>query len=299
MVNHLNYKHLRYFYITAKEGSIVKAAEALHLSPQTISGQLSIFEKSIGLQLFERSGKRLILNSAGKLVFNYADDIFSLGLELQQSLQAKLPNQKFTFTVGVIEVIPKILAANMLESAFSHKQQTKLVCREAEFDTLMADLAINKIDLIISDRPFPPGIPIKAYNHYLGKSGMTFFSTDHSEYLRENFPTSLHQAPLLISSDKSAQKNMLMSWFNDIKVMPDIVAEFDDSALMKFFGQTGYGIFCTPSIIEAHVLQQYNVHVIGRTKHVNERYYAISPERKVKHPSVKLIVEKAKSYLEN
>ncbi|WP_045857895.1 transcriptional activator NhaR [Teredinibacter purpureus] len=298
MAQQLNYNHLRYFYTIAKEGSIVNAAKLLHLSPQTISGQLTVFEEYLGLKLFDRRGKRLIMNDAGKLVYSYAEDIFTLGLELQQSLDMNNPEQNVVFTVGIVDVIPKILAFNILEKCFELEESIKLISREGDYDGLLADLALNKIDLIISDRPLTPGVAVKAYNHYLGECGVSFYATEAiAPSLKKNFPKSLDQCNFLICGDKSNQKINLQSWFDTENINPIIVAEFDDSALMKFFGQSGYGVFATPTTIEPHVIGQYDVIVIGRTNSISERFYAISPERKIKHPAVKALVDAAKSIL--
>ena len=292
----LNYNHLRYFYAVAQEGSIVKAAERLHISPQTISGQLTVFEDGLGVQLFDRKGKRLILNDIGKLTLSYAEDIFSLGAELQQSLKTADIYQQFVFNVGVTDVIPKILAFNILEKCFDLKGPLKLICREGSFNDLLGELALNKIDLIISDQAITPGMPIKAYSHDLGESGLSFYASKSSAVkLKKNFPHSLDLQPFLICGDKSTQNMNLRSWFEQENINPSIVAEFDDSALMKFFGESGHGVFCTPSTIEEHVKKHYKVSVIGRTSAIKERFYAISPERKVSHPGVKFLVDAAKT----
>jgi LysR family transcriptional activator of nhaA len=297
-MNQLNFNHLRYFHAIANEGSIVKAAQLLHLSPQTISGQLSLFENYLGAQLFDRKGKRLLLNDTGKLILSYAEDIFLLGTELQQSLKMKHRHQPFVFTVGVVDVIPKILAFNILQSSFSLDGPIKLVCREGDFDSLLGELALNKVDLIISDRPVSPGMPIKAYSHLIGESGVSFYAAKNQiSQFEGQFPKSLHQKPFLICGDKSAQKIYLQSWFEQENIVPVIVAEFDDSALMKFFGESGHGVFCTSSTVEGHVVEHFDVEVIGRTKVIKERFYAISPERKVKHPGVKMLVDSAKDLL--
>ncbi|WKD51303.1 transcriptional activator NhaR [Microbulbifer spongiae] len=294
MAQQLNYNHLRYFYTIASEGSIVKAAKVLHLSPQTISGQLTVFENYLGVQLFERKGKRLVMNQSGKMVYGYAEDIFSLGAELQQRINAVDSSQPFVFNVGVTDVIPKILAVDILKNSFDLEGPIKLVCREGDFDSLLSELALNQLDLVLSDRPLAPGVPIRAYNHLLGECGLSFYAdTQSARKLRKGFPESLHQHPFLICGDKSNQKINLQSWFNQKQIHPAITAEFDDSAMMKYFGQSGYGVFCTPRIIEKHVSRQYGVSVIGRTTQVTERFYAISPERKVKHPGVKMLVEAA------
>lgn len=291
----LNYNHLRYFYAVARHGSIVKAAEAVHVSPQTISGQLSQFEDYLGKPLFDRIGKRLVMNDAGKLAYSYAEDIFSLGHELQQSLGAGYATQQLVFTVGVTDVIPKILASNILLRCFELGGEVKIVCREGDFDSLMGELAMNKIDLVVSDRPLAPGTPIKAYSHELGASGLSFYATKkHARKLAKSFPQSLDKSEFLISGDKSNQRINLQSWFEREGINPNIVAELDDSGLMKYLGQMGLGVFCTPTTIESHVTQQYNVAVVGRSDQVQERYYAISPERKVRHPGVRLLLDSAR-----
>lgn len=299
MAQQLNYNHLRYFYTVANEGSIVKASELLHVSPQTISGQLTVFEEYLGVKLFDRKGKSLIMNDTGKMVFSYAEDIFALGAELQQTINAEDNIQQFVFNVGVTDVIPKILAVDILENSFKLEGSTKLVCREGDFNSLLSELALNKLDLIIADRPLAPGTAVRAYNHFLGECGLSFYASNKkAKTLRKNFPQSLHQYPFLACGDKSNQKINLQSWFEQEDIYPTTVAEFDDSALMKYFGQSGYGVFCTPSIIESHVSQQYGVSTIGRTTQVKERFYAISPERKVKHPGVKILVDAAQAIFE-
>jgi len=294
----LNYHHLYYFFVIAREGSIVNAAKQLHLTPQTISGQLSAFEDYLGTPLFDRKGKRLILNETGKMAFNYAEDIFALGNELQHSLKTQQQGQQQVFSVGVTDVIPKVFAFDLLKNCFDESDDLRLVCTEGDLDSLLADLALSKLDLIISDRPLPPGSHVRAYNHSLGDSGLTFYADKRTaRRLIRRFPQSLDQHPFLICGEKSTQKISLMSWFDELQINPKIVAEFDDSALMKFFGQSGFGVFCTPSTIEEHVTRQYNVSVVGRTSDISEQFYAISPERKLKHPGVMHLVDTAKAML--
>lgn len=291
----LNYHHLYYFYVIAREGSIVNAANLLHLTPQTISGQLSAFEDYIGVQLFDRKGKRLVLNETGKMAYSYAEDIFTLGNELQQAFHSQQLGQQVVFTIGVCDVIPKVFSFDLLKACFETEEPIRLICREGDLDSLLAELALSKVDLIISDRPLTPGSPIKAYSHLLGETGLTFYANKrNARRLMQNFPYALDSENFLICGDKSTQKINLMTWFDELQIKPIIPAEFDDSALMKFFGQSGYGVFCTPSIIEQHVMEQYKVSIIGRTEQVRERFYAISPERKLKHPGVKHLVDRAK-----
>ena len=293
-MKHLNYQHLYYFFMIVREGSIVKAAQALHLRPQTISGQLTQFESYIGRPLFDRKGKRLVLNQHGKVAYQYAEDIFSLGNELRHALGGDIATQQTTFTIGVTDIIPKILTFDLIETFLGPNHDNRVICREGDFDGLISELAMKRLDVVISDRPLTPGTAVKAYNHCLGEAGLTFYAHQKDKYLTQNFPQSLDNQPFLICSDQSTQRLSLNSWFADLRIAPKIVAEFDDSALLKLFGQSGHGVFCTTSLIEAHVIQQYGVSVIGRTSDITERIYAISPERKLKHPHVKRLVSHAK-----
>ncbi|MFT4994055.1 MAG: LysR family transcriptional activator of nhaA, partial [Paraglaciecola sp.] len=299
LMANLNYQHLYYFYVTAKEGSIVKASAVLHLTPQTISGQISTLEDYFGFTLFDRVGKRLLLNPQGELAYSFAQDIFRLGSELLYTMQNQHQDKPQVFSVGVTDVLPKVLAFDLFRSCF-RENKLRLICKEGDLDSLMAELALNRIDIILSDRPLPHGSHIKAYNHLIGESGLTFFAAkDKAKGLAAQFPRSLHQQPFLIPGDKSAQKLNLLAWFDKIDISPKINAEFEDSALMKLFGQAGYGAFCTPSSIEQHVCEHYGVEIIGRTRKITERLYLISPERKLKHPAVIPLFEHAKILLEH
>jgi len=282
----LNYHHLYYFFVTAREGSIMRAAELLHLTPQTVSGQISTFEDYLGKKLFDRKGKRLILNQQGQYVYSYAEDIFSLGAELLQNLKQQEPGSQLLFTIGVTDIIPKVLAFDLFKTCLDHEENLKLVCKEGDLDSLLVDLALNKIDIIFSDQPLPPGANVKAYNHFVGETGMTFFADPSlSKKMQGEFPQSLDKFPMLLPGEKSTQRVELTAWFDRLNIVPDIVAEFEDSALMKLFGQSGYGVFCAPSPIAEHVAEQYQVDVIGASSEITEDFYLISPERKLKHPA--------------
>ncbi len=294
----LNFNHLQYFYAVAKEGSVTRAAEVMHVTPQTVSGQLATFEEYIGAPLFERQGKRLEPNSLGQTALRYADDIFNLGRELSRTLASPDINNVANFNVGIVDAIPKVMVFEMLNDCFETDDSFLLECHEGGMTELLADLSLNKLDLIISDQPTPTGVSVKATSHYLGQSGVTFFArTDQREKYHGNFPNSLHQAPFLMPGRNSAQYQNLVSWFVETKVSPKIVAEFDDSALLKFFGQTGRGIFCVATAVERDVLAQFDVAVIGRTESISDRYYGICPERKVKHPAVDIVLKSAQSLL--
>ncbi len=291
----INYNHLYYFYVVAKEGGVAKGARRLNVTPQTVSGQIAVMESYLGTQLFSRDGKRLQLNDMGQIAYSYAEDIFGLGNELAHVLTTKQVGQAITFTVGVIDVIPKVFAFDLLKQCFQLDKPIRLVSREGDFDTLLADMALNKLDLIISDRILPPRVSVKAYSHYLGESGFTFFAHKSlAKRAEKDFPQSLNGIDFLLPGDRSVQKHNIISWLESENIHPNIVAEFDDTALMKFFGQDGFGVFCAPTSIERFVLDQFKVKVVGRVNDIKERYYGISPERKIKHLAVEQVFAEAK-----
>ena len=287
----INYNHLQYFFAVAREGSVTRAAQVLNVTPQTVSGQLATFEEYIGAPLFTRYGKRLEPTILGQVTLQYAEDIFSLGNELARTLSLRDAGRMANFNVGVVDVVPKVLAFEMLNECFNMEERFILECHEGELSNLLADLSVNKLDLIISDQPLPPGVSVKAISHFMGQSGITFFAgLDANECYQSEFPDSLHKAPFLMPGKKSALHRNLEAWFDANDISPRIVAEFDDSALLKFFGQTGRGVFCMPTAVEQDVLRQFDVAVIGRTEHLTERFYGILPERKIKHPAVEVVL---------
>lgn len=291
----LNYHHLQYFYAIAKAGSIAKASKIMHITPQTLSSQLNTLEEQLGYQLFERRGKKLILNDIGHITLGYAHEIFNLGDELVNSIKNHSTDFAFRFSIGVTDVIAKVFSFNFLKEIYKMDDSIKLVCKETSLEVLLADLATNKLDAILSDTPLPSNSPIKAYNHLVGKCGVTFFAVEQvAQKLRKHFPQSLNGHRFFMSGEGTNQRMNLLSWFEQINVSPLIIGEFDDSALAKYFGQAGYGIFSAPTIIENHVIEQFNVQVIGRTHEINEYFYLISPERKVKHPAVQHLLNASK-----
>jgi LysR family transcriptional activator of nhaA len=294
-MKNINLKHLRYFWTVAGHGSIANAAEILHLTPQTISGQLSELEYQIGTKLFQKAGRNLALTDAGRTVFNYADEIFRLSTELEHVLDGRDPGAQLTLNVGVAMVVPKLLAYRVLAPVLTLDEPVRLVCNEAPFVDLLADLSVHKIDLILADSPFTPGLNIRAYNHVLGESGITFFAREPDDRMyRDNFPQSLDGAPMLMPTSNCALRRSLELWFERTGVRPNVVAEFEDRALMKAFGEAATGIFTSPTAVEHDVLDKYAVTVIGRSEEVKERFYAISAERKIKHPAVSAITEAAR-----
>lgn len=294
----MNYKHLYYFWTVAKAGSIARASERLHLTPQTISGQLSLFESVIGETLFDRSRRRFTLTDAGRTVLGYAEEIFSLGQELEEVLRHRLGKRPLQFRVGVSDAVPKALAYKLIEPALRALEHARIVCREGKVAGLMAELAIHQLDIVIADSPMPPRIDVKAFNHLLGECGLTFFATPTlARQHAGTFPQRLDGAPLLLPGDDVAVRPKLIRWFDQHRIRPRIAGEFDDSALMAAFGQAGAGIFSAPSAIADRIREQYGVEVIGATEEVAESFYAISVERRLSHPAVVAISEAARQKL--
>ena len=294
----LNFKHLRYFWAVAAQGSIARASEILHLTPQTISGQLRELEEQLNVQLFQKSGRNLVLTDTGHLVFSYADEMFRLGDELRDVLEGRIPGAAMTLTVGVAMVVPKLLAYRVLEPVLAMPEPVRLICQEAPLADLLADLSVHKLDLVLADSPISPALNIRAYNHLLGESGISFFANQKTaRKYAAKFPSSLNGAPMLMPTASSALRRMLEQWFERQRVNPMVVAEFEDRALMKAFGEAGTGIFTSPTAVEHDVVAKYGVRVIGRSEEIKERFYAISAERRIKHPAVSAITDAARSEL--
>jgi LysR family transcriptional activator of nhaA len=294
----LNFKHLRYFWAVAANGSIARASEILHLTPQTISGQLRELEEQLNAKLFQKSGRNLVLTDTGRAVFSYADEMFRLGEELQDVLAGRIPGAAMTLTVGVAMVVPKLLAYRVLDPVLAMQEPVRLVCHEAPLADLLADLSVHKLDLVLADSPISPALNIRAYNHLLGESGISFFASQKTaRKYTARFPHSLSGAPMLMPTTSSALRRMLDQWFERQEIKPMVVAEFEDRALMKAFGEAGAGIFTSPTTVENDVVAKYGVRVIGRSEDIKERFYAISAERRIKHPAVSVITEAARSEL--
>jgi LysR family transcriptional activator of nhaA len=294
----VNYKHLHYFWVVAKEGGVARASEKLHLTPQTISGQLTLLENYLGISLFSRVGRNLELTETGRLVLSYADEIFSLGGELEETIQQLPASLPQTLRVGVVDVVPKSIAHRILEPALKMPEPVRMICRESSLDTLLAELAIHHLDLVLADRPIPATVSTRGYSHKLGECSVSFFATKKlTKNLKGKFPQCLDGAPLLLPSSGNQLRAGIDQWLDKHRIFPQVVAEFDDSALMKAFGQEGAGIFIAPAAIEAEVESHYGVVSIGRVDEVKEHFYAISVERRVLHPVVTAIMAVARESL--
>ncbi|WP_448246821.1 transcriptional activator NhaR [Thalassotalea agariperforans] len=296
----LNYHHLHYFYTIAKMGSIIKASEVLHITPQTLSHQLTTLENQLGYPLFERRGKRLILNEIGHVTYSYAAEIFNLGDELTSTIKNRSKNVSTRFSIGVSDVIAKVFAFNFLKTIYTMDDEIKLVCKETNLEVLLSELAINKLDAILTDSPLPNGSAIKAHSHLLGKSGFSFFAHQNIvDKLTGEFPQSLNGQMFFMTGEGSNQKHHLQSWFEELNLTPIVIGEFDDATLAMYFSQAAYGIFCAPTITEQHVLEQFDVKLIGKTNDIEDVFYLISPDRKIKHPAIQHIIKEGKKLFDS
>jgi LysR family transcriptional activator of nhaA len=297
-VEWLNYHHLLYFWTVVRTGGVASAARELRLSQPTVSGQLRVLEHAIGEKLLERAGRGVVPTDVGRMVFRYADEIFSLGRDLKDALAGRPTGRPARLNVGIVDAMPKIVVQRLLEPALSLPEPIQMTCLEDKADVLLAELAIYRLDLVLSDTPTPPGIRVKAYSHLLGETGVTWFATPKlAARVRRGFPRSLDGAPVLLPTDNTTLRRSLDRWFDHLGVRPVVVAEFADSALLKVFGQTGLGLFCAPTVVRSDVERRHGVKAIGRVDEVRERFYAISVERRLKNPAVVAITEQAREEL--
>lgn len=291
----LNYKHLHYFWVVAKSGGVSKAAERLHLTPQSISGQLGVLEEALATQLFRRVGRTLELTDAGRMVLGYAEEIFVLGEELQEALRQQPASRSMQFRVGIADMVAKSVAYQLLEPAMRIDEKPRLQCREGRLDSLLGELAVHRLDLVIADRPMPSRLNVRGFSHMLGECGLTFLAAPAlAAQHKGDFPQLLDGAPLLLPGEDAAVRPKLMRWLDAQRIRPRIVGEFDDSALLNAFGKEGAGIYAVPSTIAELIQTQAGSVLLGHTEAVTEQFYAISTERRLTHPAVLAISEAAR-----
>lgn len=291
----LNYHHLRYFWAVAREGGVTRASEKLHISQPTVSGQIRELERALGGRLFVRSGRKLELSEFGRVVYRYADEIFTLGGELLDTARGRPSGRPARLSVGVAMVVPKLVAYRLLQPAFRLPERVQVVCQEDRPERLFADLALHQLDVVLADTPVAPGARIRAYNHLLGECGVAVYATPAlARRYRRDFPRCLDGAPLLLPTGISALRRSLDDWFEAKRIRPSVVGEFDDSAQLKVFGQAGVGLFPAAVAVDAEVRQHFHVEKLGVLAGVRERFYAISSERRLKHPAVMAISEAAR-----
>jgi LysR family transcriptional activator of nhaA len=294
----LNYHHLLYFWNVARLGSVARASEELRLTQATVSAQLKSLEAAMGEKLLRKAGRHLALTETGKTVFRYAEEIFSLGQEMMGALKGRSEGRLARLAVGVADVLPKIVAFQLIEPALRLSEAYRILCREGTNDELLGALALHDLDVVLTDAPLDPGSNVRAFNHLLGECGLMLFGARKlAERYRRGFPKSLDGAPFLLPTRNTAARRSLDQWFQANNLQPRVVAEFEDSALLRVFGQHGKGLFFAPSIVGGDLAQQSGARVIGRIDEVRERFYAISLDRKLKHPAVVAISEAARTKL--
>lgn len=294
----LNYHHLFYFWTVVREGGVTAASRKLRLAQPTVSGQLKALEESLDVKLFERQRGRLVLTESGTHVYRYADEIFSLGRELQESLAGRAQPRARRLVVGVAEVMSKLIAQRILAPALAQGSDMRLVVLEAPQDRLLADLAVHALDLVLTDAPVPAGGPVRAFNHLLGETGVTFFAkAPVAKRLERHFPRSLEGVDVLLPAEPTQLRRGLERWFDEQRVRPRVRGEFQDLALLHAFGQAGAGVFPGATAIEDQLKDMYGVEVVGRAEDVRERFYAVTVERRLTHPAVRAISEAARGEL--
>lgn len=295
----LNYHHLLYFWAVAREGSIAQACETLHLAQPTVSAQIKKLEDTLGQKLFDRVGRKLVLTETGQTVFRYAEEIFSLGRELVDTVKGRGSKRPLRFTVGSVDVLPKMSVYRILEPAFGASGPAlQLLCYEGKLPDLLAELALHRLDLVLADRPASPTARVRVYNHPLGDSGVSIFGVPAlAERYRSDFPNSMGTAPLLLPTANTALRQEIDRWLDARGLRANVTGQIEDSALLKIFGRAGRGLFPAPSVFATEICQQYNVEVIGELEDVRERFYAISGERRLKHPAALKVCQFAREQL--
>lgn len=288
----LNYHHLFYFWTVARDRTIIKASQALRLAPATVSEQIRSLEESLGVKLFEREGRGLVLTEAGRVAYEYAEEIFSRGQELTDVLSSRTAGRMSRFTVGIADVVPKLIVYRLILPALKLSDPIRLICRDGDPDQLVAQLAIHEVDLVISDAPLDPSLRIQAFTHLLGQSGLSFFAHPRlAKRAKGRFPKCLDGLPFLMPADNTDLRRSLEHWLDVQGVRPMVVGEFEDSALAAVFSEAAVGAFVAPTPTETQVRNQYGLSVLGRTRDIVASFYAISLERRLKHPAVIAISE--------
>ena len=295
----MNFKHLYYFWVTAKAGGIMRAGEQLHTTPQTLSGQIKLLEDWLGRKLFRKNGRKLELTEDGRLALGYADQIFTLGAELETAVrQARGGLHVLDFRVGVADSVAKSVAYRLLEPALSVPEPVRLICSEGKFPELLSQLALHRLDLVIADEPMSKRMSIKAFNHPLGSTAMSFFCAPALKArLRGAFPACLNDMPMLIQGASASVRQQLEGWLTRHQIHPRVIGEFDDGALMTAFGREGRGVFMAPTVLEAETVAQFGVKVIGRSDELVEEFFAVSVQRRITHPCVVAITDAARGHL--
>ncbi len=294
----LNYHHLLYFWMVAREGGLAPAGKVLRLSQSALSGQIKRLEDTLGHALFERRGRKLEMTEDGRVVYKYADQIFGLGREMLDTIRQRPTARALRLTVGISDVIPKLLVRRLLEPAFRHEGGLALTCKEDRFERLLSELALDAVDVVIADAPVPPNASVRAYNHLLGDSTVTLLAPPAlAPAMRRSFPAGLDGARLLLPLTGCTLRRSLDAWFSESEIRPLVVAEAEDSALLKAFAADGMGGLFVPTVIAKTVAQRYDLVQVAEVDSIREHFYAISAERRLVHPAVLAIRAAARNDL--
>jgi LysR family transcriptional activator of nhaA len=297
----MNFKHLHYFWVTAHAGGIARAGEQLHISPQTLSGQIKLLEEALEKKLFRKNGRTLELTDVGHLTLGYADEIFSLGSELENAVRRESESGAQTrFRVGIADSVPKAIAYRLLEPALGASVSLRMICHEGKLHALLAQLAVHRLDLIIADAPIPADVNIKAFNHRLGRSSLGCFGAyTLMQGNKQSFPKLLGQMPVLLPGTDSAVRRKLDHWLASHTIAPHIIGEFDDGAMTMAFGREGRGVLFAPTVLESQLQAEHKLTMVGQISTIVEEFFAISIERRISHPAVAMIMDAARSELFN
>ncbi len=290
----LNYNHLLYFWTVVREGSVTNASKCLHVTQSTIRGQIHALEESLGHKLFRKSGRNLALTDVGRLVYQYADEIFAVGQDLKDALDGRRGARERQLVVGIADAVPKFVAHRVLEPVLTSADPVRLMCRFDKPDRLLTDLGLHHLDIVLADSPLTPALDIRAYNHLLGESRVTFFGAARFAVLRRGFPKSLQGRPFLLPLKGTTLRQSLDRWFEEQRIQPRIVGEFEESELLRTFGETAIGLFAAPTVIRAAVCEHYKVEPVGELEGISERFYVISVERRINNAAVLAIMRHAR-----
>lgn len=294
----LNYHHLRYFWVAAKEGGLTRAAAKLRVSQPSICTQIQALERALGDKLLRRTPRGLALTEAGQKVFSFAEEIFSLGEDLLSTMKQRPTTRPLRVHIGIADSLPKLLTYGMLKPIFQLPQTVQASCCEGKVPDLLAQLATYRLDIVLSDEPAPASGNLKTFNHLLGECGVSFSAEPGlAARLKPRFPASLHGAPALLPSPNSALRRSLEKWFQEQRIAPRLVAEFDDAALMKVVATDGLGFFALPSLVASEAVTRYGVKIFGHAPRCSQQFYAISAERRLTHPAVVAITVHAQAAL--
>lgn len=293
----MNLKHLRYFWAVARMGGVGRAAEQLGLTPQTVSGQIKMLEADLGTALFRPAGRGIELTEAGRQALSFAEEILALGDEMKASLAARQQRPQPVLRVGITDVMPKTLAHRLLAPLGGLPEPVRLLCREGGIDMLLGELALHRLDAVMADRAMPASLAVRAHSHRLGESAVGFYAAASVAPGAKQFPACLDGAPLLLPGPGAVLRDQIEQWLNGQRLNPRIVGEFDDSALMKAFGQAGAGFFPAPALLADEICARFDVRLVGQTDSIRESFWLISADRRISHPAIRLLLESGRDML--